>query len=62
MGALLVADPVQFFGEFWPAGSHAIVIWALPAPIGIAAGYGIALPIVRGIDRVRRAPVRPMAE
>lgn len=45
--------PLDFLATYSLTALHAIVIWAILVPFWATAVYYIALPIMRGIDRVR---------
>ena len=53
MNHLLWADPVDFFERFGMTALHAIVAWAIIAPIWIVAVYLVALPVLREVLRRR---------
>ena len=64
--ALLWRDPGQFFGRVCTIAGHAVVGWAVLAPLWIVAGYFGLLPLVRAVARARRgrpamatAPAQP---
>lgn len=50
---LLHTHPLDFVGTYSLTALHAIVVWAALVPFWSAIIYYIALPIMRGIDRVR---------
>ena len=45
-------DPTLFFEKFGSAALHAIVAWALLAPLFIVLCYYALLPLMRAIDRI----------
>jgi uncharacterized protein (DUF2062 family) len=46
-------SPAAFFHEFGATALHAIVGWAIVAPVYITAVYVITLPIVRTVTRLK---------
>ena len=53
MKTLLWNEPARFFHDFGTVALHAIVAWAVLAPFAIAGIYYLALPILRGIARIK---------
>jgi uncharacterized protein (DUF2062 family) len=53
MQQMLWHEPALFFRQFGAAALHAIVAWALLAPIYIGIVYAISLPITRSIYRIK---------
>jgi len=53
-------DPAQFFHEFGATLLHAIIGWVVVAPFFSMAIYWLALPILRGMNRLEvRSRVQP---
>ena len=61
MNHLLWADPKDFFERFGMTALHAIVAWAIIAPIWIIIVYFFALPVLREVLR-RRTTVQQTTE
>lgn len=53
MGRLLREHPWQFVQDYDQTVYHAVFVWAVLAPFWSIAAYYIALPILRGIEKVR---------
>ncbi len=53
MQELLWSDPAKFFQNFGLTALHATVAWAILAPFYIGAVYYLALPIMRGVTRLK---------
>ena len=53
MNQLFWNSPAQFFKEFGATAGHAIVGWAIAAPVYVAVVYFIALPILRMVTRFK---------
>jgi uncharacterized protein (DUF2062 family) len=50
---LVREHPLDFLHNFWLAGFHAVVVWAICTPFWITAVYYSAAPILREIVRAR---------
>lgn len=46
-------EPARFFHDFGAVALHAVVAWAILAPVYVAAVYYVALPLMRGIARLK---------
>jgi uncharacterized protein (DUF2062 family) len=53
MRRLLVSDPWKFVQDYSVTALHAIIVWAILVPFWALIIYYIALPILKGIERVR---------
>jgi uncharacterized protein (DUF2062 family) len=53
MFRLLREHPLQFLQDYDQTVYHAVFVWAVLAPFWAAAIYYVALPILRGIEKVR---------
>ncbi len=53
MQQLLWTEPARFFHDFGVTALHAVIAWALVAPLYIALVYYVALPILREIARIK---------
>jgi uncharacterized protein (DUF2062 family) len=53
MSEIIWNDPTRFFHHFGLTVMYAVVAWAIIAPFYIAAVYYIALPITRGITKLK---------
>ncbi len=63
MRRLIREQPAEFVQQFGQTALHAIVAWAIIAPCYIAAVYYLALPITRGIARLKaEATAKAIAE
>ena len=62
MNQLFWAQPSQFFHVFGATALHAVVVWAVLAPIYMSLIYFALLPVVRGAARRRTtAATKPAA-
>lgn len=63
MMRLVREHPLDFLHNFWLAGLHAVVVWAICAPFWMIAVYYSTTPIFRGIANVRaEAAARALEE
>lgn len=53
MNRLFWNEPARFFHDYGATALHAVVAWAIFAPFYIMVVYYVALPIMRGITRVK---------
>jgi hypothetical protein len=53
MMRVLQEHPLDFLTSYGTAALHACVVWAVLLPFWAVSIYYIALPIMRGIERVR---------
>ncbi len=53
MHQLLWSDPSRFFQDFGVTALHAVVAWAILAPLYIAIVYYVSLPVMRSIARIK---------
>ena len=53
MMRLVHEHPIDFVSRYSMTAVHAIIIWVILVPVWATTVYYIALPIMRGIERVR---------
>jgi uncharacterized protein (DUF2062 family) len=53
MSWLLWNEPSEFFGRFGAGAFHAVVVWAILAPLWVAVAYFGTMPLLRGIVKVK---------
>ena len=58
LAALFRTDPALGLRQLAPVAGHAVLGWAILAPLWVAAGYGCLAPLVRAAARRVRAPAR----
>jgi uncharacterized protein (DUF2062 family) len=61
MRRLLIEHPLDFVQRYSVSAFHAVVVWAILVPFWALAIYSIALPILKGVDRVRREAAAKLA-
>jgi uncharacterized protein (DUF2062 family) len=61
MMRLLKAHPLDFVATYGETALHAIVIWAVLVPLWATTVYYIMLPIMRGVEQVRREAAAKLA-
>lgn len=62
MQEMLWHQPALFFRHFGAAALHAVVAWALLAPVYIGVVYAVSLPITRSIYRLKQEAAAKSAE